>query len=413
MGHFALFRKPMLEFRIAFRYLVALRKASIGQVLSVLAFLGIALGSMAMLVVLSAFNGFEALLKEIYHFQDPDIQIVATKQKTFELPANLWLKVKNEPGVATAFEVLRDKAALRYGDGQMVTEVVGMAPEALTHTRLDTCLVAGRLFQPGDSVPYALVSVPMRDALNVSVKSTFEYLQLLYPKRKKLLQASAINVFNKANLQAGGIVQIDENRLYAPIEVLRSLMDKPLGMNEIHVYADPKTDPSNLALRLKKMLGTGYLVKTEAEQHADLFKVMKIEKLFVLLALGFVILISSFNLFVSCSMLVINKKDDIQILAAMGMAPGRVHAIIQNAGLLVTLTGLIMGLLFGSMVCYLQVAYGLVPLGMTGTAITAYPVEVQWTDYLVIIVWVLGTGFIALFNPAGKAKKLASYRVPA
>lgn len=397
----------MLALRIAFRYLIGLRKSSTVQRLSVLSFVGVTLGSMAMLIVLSAFNGFEDLLHKLYHFQDPDFRIVSASSRTFTVSGMQWQAVSKLDHLASFYQVVEDKAALSYGDGQMVVEVTGVDPEVLKVSRLDSTLIAGNFSLGNDTLPLSLVSIPVQQALNVSLKDHFSYLQLSYPKRKKLLNLGSGRILNKLNVRPSGILRLEENRIYLPLNEVRELMDKPNGATSLFVFVKDPERWEEVKTALKELFPSPYQVLDETEQHADLFRIMKIEKLFVFLAVGFIILISTFNLFVSCSMLVLDKQRDIHILSAIGMPSGKVGDIIRNVGLLVTVLGLAIGLLLGWALCFLQQRYGFVPLGMASTLLQSYPIDIKLLDFLWISLWVVGSGFIALIKPYKMASRFA------
>lgn len=389
----------MLAIKIATRYLIALRKASTVQILSGLSFAGIMLGSMAMLIVLSAFNGFETLLRQLYHFQDPDINITSASRKTFEVDSVKLAEISSISGVSSVFEIISDKAAIRYGEGQMVVELVGVPENFLQVSRLDTLLQSGNFSLRNGKEVNCLVSIGVKNALNINLKDPFGYVQILYPRQKKILQLGTTKLFNTLNAQPSGVIRLDENRLYVPILEARNLMDKPIGMNQLQIFIKEKSNISSIKEKIKTSLGPEFLVQDEYEQHGDLFRVMKIERLFVLLALGFIIIISCFNLFVSCSMLVIDKKRDIWILATMGMPESGIRKIILHTGGLITVFGLMVGLLLGWGVCWFQKEFGFVPLGMSSSMIQAYPVDVQLFDFLTVSLWVFISGFLALIYP--------------
>ena len=396
----------MLTTRIAIRYVLGLRKFSTTQILSLLALLGIFLGSMAMVVVLSAFNGFEGLLKEIYHHQDPDLKISSRRGKTFELEPQVLNELKNIEGIAAVFQTISDKASLQYGEGQMVVEIIGIENGFEKFSRLDTLVRNGEFLVKSGEVSLGLVTEPVRNALQISLRNEFELLKISYPKRKKILKLGTSKIYNQLNLRPTGFVQMDDQRVFLPIEDARQLMDKAKGLSYLEIFLKNSDAEDAIKSRIFKLLGNDFVVKNETEQHEDLFKILKIEKLFVFLALGFIILISSFNLFVSNSMMVIDKKKDLFTLQALGMQANDIQNIIRISGWLITFLGLVPGLLFGYGICVIQKIYGIVPLGMTSTIIQAYPIEIQGFDFIIISVWVLLIGFIAALNPAAKARAL-------
>jgi len=396
----------MLALKIAVRYLLALRKASTVQILSFLSFLGILLGSLAMVLVLSAFNGFEDLLKKVYHFQDPDLRIEKKQGKFFQIPQIKLDMISKNDNVQAAFEVLVDKASIQYGEGQMVVEIVGIDPGIVSVSRLDTSIADGVFLLKDKEGSGAVLSVGIKNALNISLQNVFEVLKIHYPKRKKILKLGTSRIFNQLAIRPTGVVQMDENKVFLPIDDVRLLMDKPVGMNYLDVYVGKDKSVEKVQEEIGKLLGDDYLVKNETQQHADLYKVMMIEKLFVFLALGFIILISTFNLFVSSTMLVIDKQADFRIFSAMGLNPKQGSQVIRLTGGILTLTGLLIGVSTGALLVEIQKVFGFVPLGMSTTLIKSYPVELHFPDILAISVWVLISSVIALVIPGRRAEKM-------
>lgn len=395
-----------LVIRIALRYLLALRRASTVQLLSTLSLLGVFVGSMSLLLVLSAFNGFEGLLRSVHHHQDPDLRILPAKGKSFSLPAGKWHAIRNLNGLRGAFEILSDKASVQYGDGQMIAGVFAADPAYFSLCRLDTTLRAGKYSVKAGEPDFGLVSEGIRQSLQVSFNDAFTFLKLAYPKKSKILKPGSGKIFNTLAMKPHGSLAIDENRVFIPLSAGRRLMEKPSGCHFIDVFLHAGTGKESIRMELSSLLGPEYLVLDENELHADLYKVMKIEKLFVFLAVGFIILISGFNLFVSSSMMVLNKTKDFSILAALGMESGQFGGIIRATGLFLVLAGLLPGLAAGAGLVFLQQTYGMIPLGMSSTQILAYPVELQFSDALAVCVWVLFSALLALMVPAARAAAL-------
>lgn len=399
----------MLTLQIALRYIISMRKASTVHLLSWISFLGVALGTMAMVVVLSAFNGFEKLLTEIYHRQDPDLLVSSTQGKSFTLANEQLSRIKALPGCKSAFQVLRDKIAIEYGDGQMVAEVLGVENGYENISRLDTLVKHGsfELFHPTEA--RILLSIGIQQALNIQLSNNFDFVKLSYPRKKKLLKLGTSKIFNTQALRPIGIVQLDENRVYIPLALARSLMEKPEGANQLDIFVQNPSQLTEVKAGILKILGSEFTVKDELEQHADLYKILKIEKLFVFLALGFIILISTFNLFVCASMLVIDKSKDLKTLVALGMPPNGLQQIIKWAGATIALSGLALGLMVGFIICLIQRHYGIVPLGMSTTTVTAYPIDPQLVDFVLVSVWVTSISILALYKPAAQAARIGQH----
>jgi lipoprotein-releasing system permease protein len=400
-------RKIMnLILRIAFRYLLALRKASTVQILSMLSYFGVLLGSMAMMLVLSAFNGFEGLVKRVFHYQDPDLRILPAEGRSLPYTAGKLKLLREMDGIAQVFEVISDKASLQFGDGQMVAEVFAADPEYFRFCRLDTTLMGGKFRVKFGEPSQVMVSEGIRQALQISFQDEFTFLKLAYPRRSKILKPGSGKIFNQVAFKPSGSLGIDESRVFIPLQSGRRLMEKPEGCHFLDVFLQPGTDSDKAADAIRELMGESVLVKNEYQLHEDLFRVMEIEKLFVFLALGFIILISSFNLFVSSSMMVLNKTRDFSILSALGMENRNFGGIVRASGMMLVLSGLLPGIGLGALFCYLQTQFGFVPLGMSTTMVKAYPVEIQSGDAVAIGLWVVFSALLALYVPAKRAARI-------
>jgi lipoprotein-releasing system permease protein len=285
----------------------------------------------------------------------------------------------------------------------MVAEIFAADPAYFRFCRMDTSLMAGVYSVADAELPVAMVSEGIRQSLQISFKEDFTFLKLAYPKRSKILKPGSGKIFNTLAMRPSGSLGLDENRVFAPLSAGRRLMERPQGCNFVDVFVKPGEDPEELAARIQNLLGTEIQVKNEYQLHEDLFKVMAIEKLFVFLALGFIILISGFNLFVSSSMMVLNKQKDFSIMSALGMEGSQFASIIRSAGMMLVLSGLIPGLAAGSLLCFIQMKFEIVPLGMSSTLVKAYPVELHLSDVLAIAGWVFFSGMLALFVPSRRA----------
>jgi lipoprotein-releasing system permease protein len=289
----------------------------------------------------------------------------------------------------------------------MVVEIIGIEPDFVKVSRLDTSVKTGVFELQGKEGLRALVSIGIQQSLNISLQNVFESIKLAYPKRTKIWKTATGKIFNTRSLPVAGIVQMDENRVYLPLSLARELMEKPKGMNYLDVYLnDEVTGSDKIKSELEAVLGPGFVVKNETEQHSDLFKIMRIEKLFVFLALGFIILISTFNLFVSSTMLVLDKTRDLKILSAMGFSPQKSAVLIRLTGLIISFLGLNLGLFFGIGLCLLQKQFGFIPLGMASTMIRDYPVSVHLGDLFLIGLWVMISSYLAMIIPSKRARTI-------
>lgn len=394
-----------LVFQIALRYLFSKKKRNFINILSLLSLVGIAIGTFAMVIVLSAFNGFETLLRKMNKTVDADLKIETT-EKYFRPAPSLIAKIKSEKGVLDVVEVIEENGLVVYKDGQMVVKFKGVSGPFVKYSRIKSLLSAGQFSTGNEKVPNALVSIGIQQSLGVSLRNQLEGIQLWYPKTKKNLATNPLEAFTRMAIMPSGIVKTEENFVFVPIGFAEKLVKQPGLRTSFEIVVDKNASIQSVKEGLKSKLGSTFQVLDSDEQHASLYKVMQLEKLFVFVALGFIVLISSFNIFVSLSMLALEKTRDIQVMQSFGTPANTIRQIFLLLGLLLAGFGAFFGMGFGLLVCYLQQAYGLVSLGMETTIIQSYPVEVEWFDFVKIGLLVTAITLLSTITPAFKASKI-------
>ncbi|MBC8155839.1 MAG: ABC transporter permease [Bacteroidetes bacterium] len=403
---------------IARRYFFSRRKRSFISWLSLLSMLGVGIGTMALVVVLSVFNGMEELNRAIFKTFEADLTISPRQGKRIQMPAALQQRIRQTPGVGLVTQVIEDNALGRYADAQTIVKVKGVDSTYLQRGQLDSALVEGKLILNRNGTNFAIISEGLRNELTVSPQDILTPLELWYPQSAKSLNVLSGGSFNEERLTVAGVFFIEErydNYVVAPLAVVRNLVgygpDELTGL-EIQRQVDPSTgadSPSDAALKqtLQTMLGDVFVVKDRDDLNVDLYRAIHIEKLFVALTLAFIILIASINIFFSLSMLVIEKKEDIRVLFSMGATTGLIQGIFLAEGAIIALIGAFTGLVLGVALCWLQDQYGLVRLGTVSSIIDAYPVRVEVGDLLMTGSLVILITFLTSWFPARRA---ASYQ---
>ena len=399
---------------IARRYFFSRRKRSFISWLSILSMVGVGVGTMALVVVLSVFNGMEELNRTIFKTFEADLTVTPRQGKRIRVSAPLLARMRQLPAVRFVTPVIEDNALGRYADAQTVVKVKGVDSTYLMRGQLDSALVEGRLLLQRDGVNFAIISEGIRNELTVNPQDVLMPIELWYPQSAKSLNILSGDSFNQEQLTIAGVFSIEErydNYVVAPLAVVRELVNyQPDELTSLEFQLKPGTGLSGASpfaaeltstkLALQTLLGDSYVVKDRDELNVDLYRAIHIEKLAAALALSFIILIASINIFFSLSMLVIEKKEDIRILFAMGATAGLVRGIFLAEGALIALMGAFTGLLLGLGLCWLQDQYGLVGLGTVSSIIDAYPVRVETGDIvltgsLVILITVLTSWFPA------------------
>ena len=371
--------------------------------------IGVAIGTATLVVVLSVFNGLEDLIRGLYNTFDPEIKVMPLSGKTFELPAGVIGEIEALPAVCIVTEVIEDNALARFKDAQLVVKVKGVSDNFIEQNRLNKSIVSGELrFKKGE-VNYAIIGRGVQYALSLSMKDDFNSLQLYSPRNINPGNLNPRQLFNQRNILPGGIFAVekfyDENYVFVPLDFASSLFNTGAKRSSLEIQLHADANVAEVQNDIRTIVGDGFIVQNSDEQHSDLFKLLSIEKLFVFLTFSFILAIASFNIFFSLSMLAIDKRHDIAVLNAMGADQTMIKKIFIAEGIIIAVIGSAIGLCLGMMICWLQQTFGLVSMGMTTSILDAYPVRVQWTDFLYTGLLIFLITFLASYRPAVLAAK--------
>jgi len=391
---------------IARRYFSSKKKRNIISIISNISMIGVAVGTMALIIVLSVFNGLEDLVRTLYSKSDPDLVISATQGKAFEVTPPLLIKLKNTPGVALTTEVIEDNALLQYHDRQMVVKMKGVSENFFAQSNIDSALVEGdhRLTRNGES--YALLGAGVQHELSIALNNRFSPMHLLYPRNtgKKALSLNPENAFNEQNIFAGGVFlieqHIDDSYIFVPLDFAQSLLRYGSKRTSLEVKVGKGYSIADVKETLRNELGTNFKVLDSDEQHVSLLKAIKVEKMFVFITFAFILLIASLNIFFSLSMLVIDKRKDVAVLMAMGATRITIRNIFLLEGAIVALVGAVTGLVLGVTICWLQQTFGLVSMGMATSVVDSYPVKMQFLDIILTAIAIIVITITVSIRPA-------------
>lgn len=374
-----------LSYRIAKRYFFSRNKRSFISLIARIAMTGVAVGTMAMVVVLSVFNGMEDLNRKIFKTFDSDVKITPFEGKRFVISDSLIKEIKSVEGVKIVTQVIEDNALARYGNQQTIIRLKGVDSTFTEKGQLDTALIEGSLRLHGtNGTPYAIIAEGVRNALSISLAEILTPVELLYPKSgTKTLNLTSSEAFNQIPIRPGGIFFI-ENRyddyIIAPLSVVESLMQYQGQRSALEIQTVPGYSEKDVSEVLGKKLGKNFVVKDRDALNADLLRAIRVEKLFVAVTLSLIILVAAINIFFSLSMLAIEKKKDVSMLYALGATPRLIRKIFLAEGAIVAFSGAFIGLFCGIALCWLQMQYGFISMGMENSLVDAYPVKLIWSD---------------------------------
>lgn len=404
-----------LSYRIAVRYFFSRNKRSFISVIARIAMAGVAVGTMAMIVVLSVFNGMEDLNRNMFRTFDPDIKVTPSKGKRFTASEAVLQNIKSVPGVKIVTKVIEDNALAGYGNQQTIVRVKGVDSSFSQRGQLDTALIEGslKLYGP-NGTPFAILAAGVKNALLVSTDDILTPLDLWYPKAGgKTLNFTSTEAFNQVQLRPGGVFFIEsryDDYVIAPLKVVESLLQYEGKISALEIKIAPGFSEENVSEAIADKIGGDFIVKDRDSMNADLLRAIRIEKLFVAVTLALIILVAAINIFFSLSMLAIEKKKDVSMLYALGATQGLIRKIFLTEGAIVALSGAVTGMLLGIAICWIQMQYGLVSMGMATSLVDAYPVKLIWQDVfftgLIIVMITLAVSYV----PARRAAETGQIR---
>lgn len=392
-----------LPFFIAKRYLVSKKKQNIINIISGISVVGIIVGTMALVIVLSVLNGFISLINNLYSNFDPDIKITAVKGKMFNPSDFPFEKIKNIPGVVYYTKVIEEVAMLKYGSQQYFAVVKGIPDNYGKCTNIDSLMVDGKFILKEQNINYAVVGQGV--AYNLGVGLNFvDPIRIYVPKRGKQSTINLASSINHNYIFPSGVFSVledvDSKYILVPYQFAADLFETKNQVSAVELGLDKKANQKKIQKEIERILGNSFHVKNKNQQHDLIYKTMKSEKWAAYLILVFILIIASFNILGSLSMLIIDKKEDIMILRSMGASSKLIRRIFLFEGWLISVTGAILGTLLGVFTCWIQMRYEIITFPGNGSfIISAYPVQIIYTDILFILSVVLFIGFIAAWYP--------------
>ncbi|WP_185156200.1 FtsX-like permease family protein [Fulvivirga kasyanovii] len=393
-----------LSFFIARKYFFSKRKRNFINVISIISMLIVAICTAALIIVLSVFNGLEGLLRSLYGSFDPQIKIEATKGKSFIFSDSLSRAIQNVEGVDIVTEVIEDYAYVKYRDADMVATIKGVSENFLEQNRIDTAIVSGELKLKENDVNYAIIGRGVQYSLSIMPGSDIYPLQVHYIKDVKPGSIDISNLYSRRNILPGSVFAIeknyDENYIFVPLEFARDLLDYGNKRTSLEIKVKEGFSIHKVEQDLTDKLGDDFKVLDNEEQHADLYKLLNLEKLFVFIAFSFIMAVGSINIFFALTMLAIDKKKDISILYAMGAGNRLIKSIFVSEGAIISLGGAAMGLVLGGLICWLQQTFGIVSMGMETSVMENYPVEMKVTDFVYTSLSLIFITLIISYRPA-------------
>lgn len=396
-----------LSFLIARRYLFSKKSHNAINIISAISVAGVAVVTAAMVIVLSVFNGFEGLVISLYNVFEAPVVITPAEGKTLELSSIPTDKILETEGVIGIVEVLEESCLLRYRDKQYFARIKGVSDNFNELTDIDKMIVDGEPHMHVNGTPAAMIGSGVAYHLSVNVNDPINTIQVYVPKRGSSATIDPSKAFNVKQIFATGVFSIqadfDQTYMITPISFARDLLDHQGRVSSLELALDPKANMAEVREVLQETLSSEYVVKDRYQQNELLYKIMKSEKWAVFMILSFILMISIFNVIGSLTMLILEKKKDINILRSMGASEDLIQRIFVLEGVFISMIGAIAGLVLGLLVCFAQIQFDLVKLNAGGNYIVqAYPVHVQPLDVFYVFLVVATIGLLAAWLPVRK-----------
>lgn len=413
--------KRNFSFYVARRYMFSKKSVGAINVISFISVAGVAVGTMALVIVLSVFNGFHDLVASLFTNFDPQIEVVPVKGKTINADAPELDRIRHLDFVDVATDVVEDQAIAVYGDRQRMVTVMGVDEnfDQLTN-------ISDILYGDGDftlrvaNLYFGVPGIRLAQDLGLGTRWA-DYLKIYAPVRRGQLidLDTPTDGFVVDSLLSPGVVyavnqnKYDRDRIITSIYFARQLFDQDGMLSSLQLRLKPGTDLAEAKREIKAAAGEKFRVLDRFEQQADTFRIMQIEKVLAYVFLTFILIVACFNIISSLSMLIIDKKDDINTLHNLGANDRQIQSIFLYEGRIISAVGALIGIGLGLALCGLQQAFGFVKMGeSSGTFIVnAYPVSVHYWDVLVVFITVILIGWAASWIPARRLRKQILNRI--
>jgi len=398
-----------LALQIAFRYLYSKKSTNAINIITAVAMIGMAVGAMALILVLSVFNGFEGLVLSLYNQFTPDLQLTPLKGKVFNLSQQQLDKLRGVDGVAAMATILEEKAMLKYQDREYIATVKGIDADYLKVNNIKATVVDGRFLLNDDSgIDYMVLGAGVRAALGANVNDGINAISVFLPRRGK--QARGLlptDAFNRRFVFASGVFSIqqeyDYEYTYVPISFLREALKYDDEISSVAFKLNADANANQVKQAIEVIVGKNFILKNRYEQDEALFKVMNTERIVAYGIFAFVILIIAFNITGALSMIVLEKAKDIAVLKTMGATRQWITSIFLLEGILISMIGTLSGIALAIIIGYIQIYFEPIKMNTATMVVDAYPIVFKAESFVVVLLMVLCIGTLASIIPALRA----------
>lgn len=401
-------------FFIARRYLFSKKSTHVINVISSISVIGVAVATMALVIVLSVFNGFHDLVASLFTSFDPQLKVVPVEGKTAPADDPILTKIRLLPQVDVATETVEDQALAIYNDHQAMVKIKGVDDNFAELSHITDILYGDGSFSlHAANLEYGTVGI--RLAQNLGIGAQWDgFLKIYAPKKEgQLDMTNPGDGFVADSLNSPGVLfavkqaKYDKNYIITSISFARNLFGQQGMLSDLEIRLKPGSNLDAVKVEMQQIAGNKYKVLDRFEQQEDTFKIMSIEKMIAYIFLTFILVVACFNIIGSLSMLIIDKKNDVVTLRNLGANDKQITRVFLFEGRMIAVIGAVIGIGLGLLLCFLQQQYGFVRLGDSEGSfiVDAYPVSVHYSDVAIIFVTVIAVGWLAVWYPVRALSK--------
>ena len=401
-------------FFIARRYLFSKKSTHVINVISSISVIGVAVATMALVIVLSVFNGFHDLVASLFTSFDPQLKVVPVEGKTAPSDDPILTQIRLLPEVDVATETVEDRALAIYQGKQAMVKIKGVEDNFSELSHITDILYGdGTYSLHAANLEYGILGIRLAQTMGIGAQWD-GYLKIYAPKKEGQLDLSNPGEgFVADSLNSPGVLfsvrqsKYDKNYIVTSIAFARNLFGQQGMLSDLEIRLKEGSDLNAVKAEMQKIAGTKYKVLDRFEQQEDTFKIMSIEKLMAYIFLTFILVVACFNIIGSLSMLIIDKKNDVVTLRNLGANDKQITRVFLFEGRMIAVIGAVIGIGLGLLLCLLQQQYGFVRLGESEGSfiVDAYPVSVHYTDVAIIFVTVIAVGWLAVWYPVRALSK--------
>lgn len=397
-----------MTFLFAWRYFRSKKSVNAINIIAWISVLAIAVGTAALIIVLSVFNGFEDIVKGLYGDFYSDIRVTPVKGKLMNLSEKQMKALTKISGLRNISFYVEEKAVLVNGDYQTIAVLKGVDDQYQLINHINNHMIRGKFVTGTSETPYLVLGAGLSNAIGADPESPFSNELVIYLPNRKAKSFTSLDAMNSYSLPSSGIFTIqqefDDKYAFTNLGFLQYMLDlPPSSFSGIEMALQPGVSSDDFKLELSKRLGEKFTVQSRYEQNQSLYSIMEIEKWVIYGILSLILLVAAFNMIGALTMLVLEKQKDIAVLKAMGANNSLIQKIFLSEGLVLAAVGGISGMVIAFIICYLQMKFHLIRLTGNTFIIDYYPVKMNISDFLLVSFTVFLVAMLAAWIPSRKA----------